>query len=55
MGGAGSRTERIKSKVVSFQVSLEQRAHLSITRTRVVQDDEMDLETNQVDDSRKRD
>ena len=48
-------TERVLVERVPNQVRLEQRAHLGIARTRVVEDQEMDLERCHVDQERKDD
>ena len=48
-------TERVLVERVPYQVRLEQRAHLGIARTRVVEDQEVDLERCHVNQERKDD
>lgn len=43
------RTERVLSEVVSVEVGLEERAHLRVSRTRVSEDEEVELEAEEVD------
>lgn len=42
-------------EIVALEISLKQRAHLCIARTRMIQDHEMDFETGHVDKDRKYD
>ena len=48
--GAVGLTERIPGEVVSDEVRLEEGAHLRISRTGMVQDEEVNLESYHVDD-----
>lgn len=38
------RTERVLSKVVAVEMSLKERAHLAVSRSRVVEDEKVELE-----------
>lgn len=40
----GRRTERVASKIVPFEVSLEEGAHLRVAGSRLVEDNEVELE-----------
>jgi len=44
------RTERILSEIISFEMSLKQTAHLRITRSRMVEDEEVKFEREGVDE-----
>jgi hypothetical protein len=53
--GKAGRTERVLSKVVSFKMRLEERAHLAVSRSGVVEDEEVKLEGEGVDAERNND
>lgn len=44
-------TERVPGKVISDKIRLEEGAHLRITRTGMIQDEEVNLESYHVDDN----
>ena len=49
------RTERVLSEIISFEMSLKQTAHLRITRSRMVEDEEVKFEREGVDEERDND
>ena len=48
-------TKRIFCEIVTLQVSLEKGAHLSVTRTGLVQDQEVNLEADKVNEKWEQD
>lgn len=50
-----ARTERIFVKVITDEMCLEQRAHLCIARTAVIQDEKVYLEASHIDENGKHD
>jgi hypothetical protein len=55
MMDGGKQTQRIFRKIVSDQIGLEKGTHLSISRSRMVEDQEMNLERSHEDQNRDND
>lgn len=51
-GDIDGLTQRVLGEIVSNKICLEQRAHLRIARARMVQDEEVNLESYHVYDNR---
>lgn len=52
---SGGLAEWVPMEVIALEISLEQRAHLRVTGTGMVKDQEMNFETSHVDKDRKND